>query len=252
MIKVGHDLSDKEIQRRYSLVQDKIKLPWFFYERLMWFFPNMGGKRVLDCGCGNGYLLEKISKKSPNAELYGIEIVKEFVDETNKKLGSKAKVRVGSTYEIPFENEYFDIIIMTEVVEHLKEPVKALKEVKRVLKTNGKLFMSTPNASAFGLTIPFGEKTKSKFLQYLFLPWEHPLKTVQPIDTMNYYGEIFGLIGKSGFVLRNEFCWEYFPFIYSFRVLNQVISFLLTPLFLFFNLFDLGEHAYLILFELEK
>jgi len=49
---------------------------------------------------------------------------------------------------IPFSNETFDIVLFTEVIEHLQKPRRILSEINRVLKSNGKLVLSTPNLNS--------------------------------------------------------------------------------------------------------
>ena len=46
---------------------------------------------------------------------------------------------VGDAHSLPFKNDSFDVVLATEVLEHLKEPQRALNEMKRVLKDGGKL-----------------------------------------------------------------------------------------------------------------
>ena len=49
-----------------------------------------------------------------------------------------------SVEEIPLEPETIDVVVMTELIEYLPKPIKALKEVYRVLKKNGHIFLSVP------------------------------------------------------------------------------------------------------------
>ncbi len=51
---------------------------------------------------------------------------------------------VGSVYELPFEDESFDIVLCMVVMEHLEDPQSAIAEMKRVLKPNGKILVSVP------------------------------------------------------------------------------------------------------------
>ncbi len=51
---------------------------------------------------------------------------------------------VGSVYELPFEDESFDIVLCMVVMEHLEDPQSAIREMKRVLKPGGKILVSVP------------------------------------------------------------------------------------------------------------
>ena len=69
-----------------------------------------------------------------------------------KKYGNhNLKYVSGSVEKLPFENEQFDIVISFETIEHVKESVQKsfLNEIKRVLKKDGMLIMSTPNKAIY-------------------------------------------------------------------------------------------------------
>ena len=54
---------------------------------------------------------------------------------------------VSSVYEIPRRDTSYDIVLMLQVLEHIEEPVRALKEINRILKEEGVLFLSVPQAA---------------------------------------------------------------------------------------------------------
>ena len=64
-----------------------------------------------------------------------------------KKLYSDLAIKQGSVYELPYKDNSFDLVICTEVLEHLEEPAKALKEILRVSKKY--LIISVPNEPLF-------------------------------------------------------------------------------------------------------
>ncbi len=95
-------------------------------------------KKILDIGCGNGYLLKLIKEILPHSTLVGIDVYN-----TNIK-GIKittADINKG----FPFRKDYFDLVIMGEVIEHLPDPDFILKDIRRILKKKGTLIISTPN-----------------------------------------------------------------------------------------------------------
>jgi len=99
---------------------------------------------VLDTPCGSGYgslLLTEKSKK-----VYGIDIFPPAIDHANELFSCDNNcffVCDMQDMEM-FKDEYFDVVISFEGIEHVKDPNKFLKEVKRILKPEGRLIISTP------------------------------------------------------------------------------------------------------------
>lgn len=87
-------------------------------------------KKLLDAGCGLGFLMKEISKDI-DSELYGLDILQNSV-EYAKNLCPNAKISQGSVYNLPFENDSFDVVLFSEVLEHLDKPEQAIYELKRV------------------------------------------------------------------------------------------------------------------------
>lgn len=108
---------------------------------------SSGKLRVLDAGCGEGFMsrfiLEKLNGK---AEITGLEYTSEAI-ETAKKMSSDIRYVQGDITAMPFETDSFDIVICTEVLEHLNEPDSALSELLRVSKDT--LIISVPHEPWF-------------------------------------------------------------------------------------------------------
>lgn len=102
--------------------------------------------KILDVGVHSLFLLSKLNEQNFH-QLYGID-VDVFINKINDKRKKLFNLKVCDLqYEsIPFEDNYFDIIIMSEVIEHLFfNPTKCLRDLKRTLKPGGKLIITTPN-----------------------------------------------------------------------------------------------------------
>lgn len=84
--------------------------------------------------------------RSNGWETYGVEISEKLARYGMKKRG--LNVSIGSLEEAGFPNRYFDVIYMSQVIEHMTDPLSSLREVQRMLKTRGILVISTPNISS--------------------------------------------------------------------------------------------------------
>jgi SAM-dependent methyltransferase len=102
--------------------------------------------KILDAGCGEGFYVMLLD------QLYGCQIVgldndPEILARAKKWLGEKANIQllVGDVTRLPFADETFDKIILSEVLEHIPDDRKALSEMYRVLKPGGVLGITVPN-----------------------------------------------------------------------------------------------------------
>jgi SAM-dependent methyltransferase len=98
-------------------------------------------KKVLDIGCGNGYVSSILVQQN---EVIGVDISKSALIDA-KMLGLSALVSDIRT--IPFEERSFDVVLALDILEHLFDPVGLLEEANRILKDDGTLILSIPNAS---------------------------------------------------------------------------------------------------------
>lgn len=105
--------------------------------------------RWLDAGCAKGFLLKIVSEHG--WQPYGFDASLYAVEEARKVCPS-AKVFVGDAQgRLPFPDGFFEVITACELVEHLPEPHKFFEEAFRLLRRDGLLFVTTPNAlSVFG------------------------------------------------------------------------------------------------------
>ena len=101
---------------------------------------------ILDVGAGEGFTLEMFRKNNIGKKLEGIEYMDEAI-EFGKKLHPQVKIKKGDIYNLPYKDNSFDVIICTEVMEHIEDPAKALEELKRVTKYY--IILSVPNEPLF-------------------------------------------------------------------------------------------------------
>lgn len=105
--------------------------------------------KVLDLGCGTGFFASKIKDIYPSAEVYGIDISKKALNLGRKKYKNITFIRADAEQEFPFKNNFFDLIISGEHIEHLKDTDTYLIEINRVMKKGGTLILTTPNLASW-------------------------------------------------------------------------------------------------------
>lgn len=98
--------------------------------------------RLLDIGCGQGTLLAAAEKF---VQTYGVDISREAIKKAREN-AKKTKFKVSNAEKLPFTKEYFDYILCMGSLEHFFDLNKALKEMLRVLKRNGKIIIHVPNS----------------------------------------------------------------------------------------------------------
>lgn len=99
---------------------------------------------ILEVGCGNGKTLIPLLKRG--YKIIGIDLSKNAIKNLKKelkKLNMSAKLEVGNILNLPYKNNSFNAVICNYVLEHLlkQEREIAIKEIHRVLRKNGKLFL---------------------------------------------------------------------------------------------------------------
>lgn len=101
-------------------------------------------KRVLDIASGEGYGSNLMAMEA--SEVTGVDISSEAIFAAKKKYTRKnLQFLQGSASDIPYESDYFDVVVSFETIEHHDQHEKMLLEIKRVLKDDGLLIISSPD-----------------------------------------------------------------------------------------------------------
>lgn len=126
-----------------------------FIERWIWrkkkkvigtFLQTIRYKKIIDVGCGDGGLFDLVSKDSIYA---GVDIsptqIAEFKKSLHLNLKNKPKLVRADIMSLPFGDNSFDVAIACDVLEHVIDPTKAIREIKRVVKKEGFIIFGVPN-----------------------------------------------------------------------------------------------------------
>lgn len=101
---------------------------------------------VIDVGCGEGYILSLLPKAN---EIIGLDISKAALNRAKNFLQNRKDIELlwGDGRNTHFEDDSFDVVICSEMLEHIPNPHDAIKEMHRILKPNGNLVVSIPDES---------------------------------------------------------------------------------------------------------
>ncbi len=112
------------------------KNPWPEFEELKKYIKS--GERILDLGCGNGRLFELFKDK--NIKYIGVDFSEKLIEKAREKYGEY--FQVADVLSLPFPDNYFDSVWSIAVLHHIPSKilrVKALTEIRRVLRPGGKI-----------------------------------------------------------------------------------------------------------------
>lgn len=108
---------------------------------------------ALDLGCGTGELMKLILQQNEDKSLYGIDLAENMLEVAKEKLGNHAKLILGDSEQLPFSDNYFDVVYCNDSFHHYPAPDKVLSEISRVLKPNGVFVMCDCWQPAIGRAI---------------------------------------------------------------------------------------------------
>lgn len=163
-------------------------------QRYVSVLPLVRGKKVVDIASGEGYGSNILAVEA--ASVIGVDISTEAVESASKKyVRNNLSYSVGDVAKIPMGDKSVDVIISFETIEHVDEETqkKFLKEVKRILKEDGILVISTPNKELYSDKYNYHnefhvkEFYKEEFLDFIKSAFKN-------IELYNQYDEVVNVI----------------------------------------------------------
>jgi ubiquinone/menaquinone biosynthesis C-methylase UbiE len=171
---------------------------------------------ILDCACGRGFYL-KYYRTVSKARLVGLELEDEIIRKAQANVGHLPGITLtrGNMYQLPFADALFDGAILSEILEHVEDDVRGLKEVYRVLKPGASVAITVPNAN-----YPFWWDPINKSLERLFKTKirRGPLAGIWANHVRLYtLPQLQEAVQKAGFQILAEraFTHHSFPFIHN-------------------------------------
>lgn len=170
-------------ERYVPTEQGRIRLE--HYHRYATVLHLVSGKTVLDVACGEGYGSALMSDVA--STVTGVDISPDAVQHASDTYADKRNLvyRQGSATALQFPDASFDVVISFETIEHLAEQAEMLAEIRRVLREDGVLIISSPNRPVY--SEESGEHNEFHVKELDFYEFDALLKAQFPVT--EYYGQ---------------------------------------------------------------
>jgi len=119
-----------------------------FHRKIAGIVQDLEPDTLLDAGCGEGFVADTFLKAMPEARITGFDLLEESVKLAQLR-NPRASFSVGDIYHIDHPDKSFDVVYSFEVLEHLEDPERALKELTRV--ATHAVMLSVPHEPFFCL-----------------------------------------------------------------------------------------------------
>ncbi len=160
---------------------------------------NLKDKTLLDAGCGTGLFTKRAIER--NAKVTSIDIAPKLVELTKRKNPSTNAIEA-SLLQLPFEDDTFDYVISSDVIEHTTNPYDATKELIRVLKPGGKICITVPNRTFWFFSVKIANLLK--------------IRDYQGYENWVHYNEFRKFLIQNKIEIDNYKGIHLFPFVFSF------------------------------------
>lgn len=153
----GHEAWNDLMARRYDpdafITRSGFLIRWVASLRLRRIRETLDcgeNSSLLDVGCGPGNLIAGLSA----GEIVGLDLSDTLLGQAREKLKNRRGMRLikGDAEKLPFPDDRFDRIVCSEVLEHVREPARALSEIRRVAKPGARIVLTIPNEALISRT----------------------------------------------------------------------------------------------------
>ena len=146
-------LSKKWFDKQASVYDDTNTILYSKYgkiscENIYNYLKDKEYKKLLDIGCGTGYLINMLSKEY-DAEFTGLDLSPEMIKQAKSKKIKNSVFVEGRSDELPFENDTFNVVTCSQSFHHYPETNKPMQEAKRVLRPGGLYILSDTGVGFF-------------------------------------------------------------------------------------------------------
>jgi ubiquinone/menaquinone biosynthesis C-methylase UbiE len=143
--------------------------------------PNI---KILDLGCGEGHLTDRIRDTFPSSEIHGLDYAIDAIKIAHSSY-KNINFIVADGYKPPYSDEYFDIVVLNNIWEHVPDPLQMLNGIKRILKKDGIIVISTPSRYRFSNLIRVLLGKKVEFMSKLHVT---EYSVGQVVEQLTYCG----------------------------------------------------------------
>lgn len=170
-----------DLQRRLSIVFDVLLQ------------QNVTGLKALDLGCGSGWFSQHLARRG--VRLTSVDISPRLAKITRERSSSNAAAADAAL--LPFPDESFELIVSSEMIEHLRVPEKGIREISRVLCPQGLVVLTTPNR---------------RWLWLVNLATRLKLRPYEGLENFLNFDELSELFDKYGLVIETQLGFHPWPF----------------------------------------
>jgi ubiquinone/menaquinone biosynthesis C-methylase UbiE len=144
-----------------------------------------GGDRALDNGCGDGRFTSLLAEVG--AEAIGVDVAETALRRARAAHPGIRFVRTPFEGPLPFDDNAFDVVWASEVIEHVADTARWLSEVRRVLRPGGRLLVTTPNHPRLAILIGGLERYADPLSDHLHL---YTRRSLQQLLEEFHFGQI--------------------------------------------------------------